>query len=88
MKNIFRTSPGKIIVLTLHRDNDGGSEAQAELFIAPRGEEDADAVSNTSFMLTISPPPLSSSIRSSRVIGLLQRFLGPVKKICIKLSVY
>ena len=45
------------------------------------GEEDADAVSNTSFMLTISPPLLSSSIRSSRVIGLLQRFLGPVKKI-------
>ena len=27
----------KIIVLTLHRDNDGGSEAQAELLLAPRG---------------------------------------------------
>ena len=35
-------------------------------------------VSNTSLMLTISPPLLeSSSIKSSRLIGLLKMFLGP-----------
>ena len=34
--------------------------------------------SNTSLMLTSSPPLLeSSSIRSSRVMGLLKMFLGP-----------
>ena len=38
----------------------------------------ADMVSKTSLMLTISPPLLeSSSIRSSREIGLLKMFLGP-----------
>ena len=38
----------------------------------------ADMLSKTSLMLTISPPLLeSSSIRSSREIGLLKMFLGP-----------
>ena len=37
-----------------------------------------DLTSNTSLMFTISPPLLeSSSIRSSRLIGLLKMFLGP-----------
>ena len=42
------------------------------------GIEEDPLMLNTSLMLTISPPLLeSSSIRSSRVIGLLKMFLGP-----------
>ena len=36
-RKIFQNVKEKCFFLTLHRDNDGGSEAQAELLLAPRG---------------------------------------------------